>query len=1102
MNKLTKLLSVFVIAGAVSAGVATLAGCGHTHKGTLHEAVAATCTTDGSIAYYTCEGTDCAGKYFEDEACTKEITNIVIPATGHTEVHTDKGDGTHGITCEKGDLTETTEAHVDADNNGKCDKCDVKIITFGKFFELSGEVTFEMELKAGYKLVYNGAEYDASSLLTSDSVEITVEGVKHTITKTENGYKDTFPSNNAQAVLYWFTLNDEIATEASEFVGVYEGEYYYTLYNATKYKVTKFAITSTGMIQFTDAEVYTENNEEKTKPAIVSLKDGTASVVTNNDFKVDNWHFIATKTENGAVTELLLTIDGLGAATFTKTTEAVSEIPASMPLTEKTAYSGTTTDADNPKTYQLIANVSTANYKYTLNGIEVKLISGNATDGYLVYSFGENYVLKIKGTTVELYAADGTTKIVDMAQQDLTINTVVTDGATLNNAAKQDPFCGHDYYYYKVETAGYYVFTASAGAIKIYTEVDSETLSPSMSADKALTLASGKSKYAYLNANSYIALETNGGFTAVRRDEEPTDLIDYEVITNGKYEIAEFDNNETYYVQGTAVTADTYYVSVASTLKLNAEKSGLTFKINDVEYGSYYDSDSWSIKTKEAGLEYSAELAAGTVVKVSLSTAMLYSDYGTVVVYFETAAQRTARLAEEATAPTFSGDQLGEYECDEDKYTITETGIKLNDNALTFVKKISSAYVYTLDDMTYVFSFNKDGTLSVTDDNNTYTAIKPVAVVFTADQQGTYLYSYETKWGGTNTIKFVVGADSLNDASGYYPEKLVCISLKEGVYTFINSYGDTMSFSFVNGNMAVATDKINDMTEAYTAAKLPTLSFTADQQGTYAYNNEGSYIIYTVGADSLKCGRTELTCTSIDNGVYTFIYDSYAIKFSFVDGNIVVTADSVNYYEGFEVYTAAKLPTASFTAEQQGTYKYSDSYNDIIYVIGEDSLSLEYYGYLYTYTLMSLDKGVYTFIISTRGTYTLQFNFDDDGNMNITKDEFNSMDEAYTAVKQTSGAVNEVENGGNLALGDNEVTTYEGENYDATVYLTASSTLPAGTYTLTFTNLWGASLKVGGTPVMDTQGNATTEVTLGDTRIAIDLQMGNSNVTIKVEAKA
>lgn len=95
---------------------------------------------------------------------------------------------------------------------------------------------------------------------------------------------------------------------------------------------------------------------------------------------------------------------------------------------------------------------------------------------------------------------------------------------------------------------------------------------------------------------------------------------------------------------------------------------------------------------------------------------------------------------------------------------------------------------------------------------------------------------------------------------------------------------------------------------------------------------------------------------------------------------------------------------------------------------------------------------------------------------------------------------NEVENGGSLALGDNEVTTYEGENFDATVYLTPSDTLTAGDYTLVISSVWSGSVSVGGESKMDDgNGNLTVTVTLGTTPVAIALrQGGNGNAIITV----
>ena len=59
-----------------------LADKGDEHKHTLthSDAVAATCTEDGSVEYWTC--TEC-GKHFADENAAEELDSIVVPALGH-----------------------------------------------------------------------------------------------------------------------------------------------------------------------------------------------------------------------------------------------------------------------------------------------------------------------------------------------------------------------------------------------------------------------------------------------------------------------------------------------------------------------------------------------------------------------------------------------------------------------------------------------------------------------------------------------------------------------------------------------------------------------------------------------------------------------------------------------------------------------------------------------------------------------------------------------------------------------------------------------------------------------------------------------------------
>ena len=77
-------------------------GGGHSHDMTYHSAVDATCTEDGNIEYWYCDG---CGKYFSDEEGKHEVTDITIAAKGHTW-----GDWevTQEATCqEKGSKTRT-----------------------------------------------------------------------------------------------------------------------------------------------------------------------------------------------------------------------------------------------------------------------------------------------------------------------------------------------------------------------------------------------------------------------------------------------------------------------------------------------------------------------------------------------------------------------------------------------------------------------------------------------------------------------------------------------------------------------------------------------------------------------------------------------------------------------------------------------------------------------------------------------------------------------------------------------------------------------------------------------------------------------------------
>ncbi len=85
----------------------------------------ATCTTDGNIEYYTCEG---CGKIYSDAAATTEITKAetVLKATDHNwDAWTFVADGQHKRVCANDKRHIETESCADSatDNDCDCDKC-------------------------------------------------------------------------------------------------------------------------------------------------------------------------------------------------------------------------------------------------------------------------------------------------------------------------------------------------------------------------------------------------------------------------------------------------------------------------------------------------------------------------------------------------------------------------------------------------------------------------------------------------------------------------------------------------------------------------------------------------------------------------------------------------------------------------------------------------------------------------------------------------------------------------------------------------------------------------------------------------------------------
>ena len=95
----------------------------HTHNLTLVAAKAATCTTAGNSAYYTCDGCD---KWFADVTGSVEITDktsVKIPALGHTAGTEWKSDDTnHWHECSRCHDKKDEAAH-DYGSDNVCDTC-------------------------------------------------------------------------------------------------------------------------------------------------------------------------------------------------------------------------------------------------------------------------------------------------------------------------------------------------------------------------------------------------------------------------------------------------------------------------------------------------------------------------------------------------------------------------------------------------------------------------------------------------------------------------------------------------------------------------------------------------------------------------------------------------------------------------------------------------------------------------------------------------------------------------------------------------------------------------------------------------------------------
>ncbi|MGN1103741.1 MAG: hypothetical protein ACI4QI_02580 [Candidatus Coproplasma sp.] len=1007
MNKFTKLLSVFAIAGAVSAGVATLAGCGAKHTGEKHEAVAATCTqtgtkeyytcndddckgkyyldeactvevtmeeltiaalghsatktdahdatctTDGNPVYYTCSGTECAGKYYEDEACTKEITDIVIEATGHSELYEDNGDGTHKVTCEHGDLTASNVAHVDEDGDSKCDKCEALFFAPGKYYS-----TYygEIEIKQGGIIVFNDNEYTLSAVTEDEDTEvlsatftITVGDLSqdYILTKTETGYSIGYRS--------YIPVPETLAEEMADFAGVYSfsGEYVY-YYAGGYYKLLSLSITEEGQIVYSSIQVNEDGTAYEGAKAVTLLADASDSGTKYNKISAYPINITATSAK-AATIELYIGYDSTKNITLTKTAEAAPVVPENLGLTEYSYF------ANADESYVLVVG---SNNIYRLNDKSVTIVGGNATDGYLVKTYDASYndinlVVKVNATdnTVAIYEVGGTEALATLAVKEQVIPTFAVTEVTasvpvLNTEPLVDVF-NSSYAYYKIETAGWYYFgSGDTNNATIYTKVTDHEVDVTQGVVKVY--AGFASKGVQLAAGDIIAVSAYYDYSllAIVEDTNRDDIY--------SPEFEGFD--EEYYGTYTyEYTSWGYTESI--TFEISAD--GIKYRNNEVKVVAFDD------------IDYLIDFW-GSAIKFS------FDDDGNIYVEYDNS------IYEYGYTAVKDGNSSGS----EEEETDTTVYVTAGDNSIDIHALLGTAEITLSKVGVWTVTFGSDvqyilvgsspkvsgSTIEVTD-----TAV--VITVYAAVNNKTGEYANPV------TINF-----ELTSGSGEDLVKEEDDGLKVGDNTVTASYnGIEYTFTATEaGDYTITYDAAGwliDSTDTYMESGT-TLTLTAGQtisilcstanyvSGTIEYTltiaKEDGYAKAgenTVDINAKNYGQGEITLNKV--GVWEITYGSDVDYITLDDGVMPVTTVTVTdtpvvivvhgaYDEATESYVKSASFTLTLTSGSGEALEESDDVgSESGLKVGDNTVTASFAGIDYTFTASG--AGTYTFTYDAAG---------------------------------------------------------------------------------------------------------------------------------------